>query len=151
MEILFEILFQIIVWILQFIGELLLQIFGEALAELGLRSLREPFRRPQPLHPALAGLGYFLFGLMAGGLSLWVVPALFIQVPWLRVANLLVMPLIAGLVMSAIGRFRRRQGQELIRLDTFAYGAVFAFGMSLVRFIWGADSSLKCNRVMMRV
>lgn len=137
MEILVEILFQIVVWILQVIGELLLQIFGEALAELGLRSLGEPFRRAPPIHPALAGLGYFLLGLMAGGLSLWIVPVLFIQAQWLRVTNLLLTPLIAGLAMSAIGRYRKRKAQELIRLDTFAYGAVFAFGMSLVRYIWG--------------
>lgn len=74
---------------------------------------------------------------MAGGLSLWVFPALFIQEPWLRVINLLVAPCVAGFVMSALGNYRRRKGQELLRLDTFVYGAVFAFGMALVRFMGG--------------
>ena len=137
MEILFEILFQVVLWILQLVGEILLQVFGEALAELGLRSLREPFRRPEPVVPWLAGVGYFLFGLMAGGLSLWVFPAMFIQAPWLRATNLVIAPVVAGMVMALIGRYRRNKGQEVIRLDTFLYGFIFAFAMSLVRYVWG--------------
>ncbi len=137
MEILFEILVRILWWIIQFIGEAVLQIFGEALFELGFRSLREPFRRPRPLHPVLAAFGYLLFGLIAGGLSLWIFPVLFIDATWLRVVNVVLTPIVAGFAMSVLGSYRRRRGQEIIRLDTFSYGALFALGMAVVRFIWG--------------
>lgn len=36
-----------------------------------------------------------------------------------------------------LGRMRRRQGKELIRLDSFMYGFVFALAMTLIRFFWG--------------
>jgi len=136
-EILVELLFQFVLGILQLLGEILLQVCGEALAEVGLRSLRGPFRRPRPVVPWLAGLGYLLFGLLAGGLSLWVFPESFIQAPWLRVVNLLVTPVAAGAAMALIGRYRTSKGQALIRLDSFLYGFVFAFGMALVRYVWG--------------
>lgn len=137
MEILFEPLLQAVLWVGQVVLEMVLQIFGEALCELGLRSLAEPFRRPNPAHPTLAALGYLLFGMIAGGLSLRVVPDLFIDVTWLRWVNLLLTPAAAGLAMSAIGGLRRKRGQQLIRLDSYSYGFVFAFGMALVRAIWG--------------
>ena len=133
MEIIAELLFAL----LQILGELVLQIIFEALAELGLRSVREPFRRPKPLHPALAAIGYAILGAIAGGISLWLLPSLFITVEWLRVANLAITPVVAGGVMGAFGAWRRSRNQELIRLDRFAYGFLFAFAMALVRFIWG--------------
>jgi hypothetical protein len=45
-------------------------------------------------------------------------------------------PALAGLTMAALGAWRQRRGQELIRLDRFAYAFIFAFVFSLVRFIW---------------
>src|SRR5436190_280245 len=69
MEFLFELLFEIF-------AELLLQVVAEVLFEIGLRSLAAPFKkRPNPY---LASIGYVLFGAVAGGLSLWVFPTLFI-------------------------------------------------------------------------
>lgn len=53
----FEFLFEVI-------GEFVLQTVLEALVELGLHSLAEPFRR-QP-NPWLAGLGYTIFGAAMG-------------------------------------------------------------------------------------
>lgn len=137
MEIIVEVILQILGWVLQFLGELLLQACSELLAELFGRSLFEPFRRPKPLHPWLAALGYLIFGAMAGGLSLWLLPVLFISAPWLRLINLLLTPLIAGLLMARLGSWRRRQEQETSRLDTFSYGFLFALAMALVRFTWG--------------
>jgi hypothetical protein len=44
----------------------------------------------------------------------------------------------AGLAMMARGAWRRRRDQELIRLDKFAYGYLFALAMALVRFNFGS-------------
>jgi hypothetical protein len=125
MEVLFEILFE-------FIGEVLLQIFFEFLAEFGLHCLGAPFKKPP--NPWLAAIGYALFGAIAGGLSLWLVPHLFIHTHTGQIVNLLLAPVVAGLAMSALGAWRRRRHLTIIRLDKFAYGYVFALAMALVRF-----------------
>lgn len=137
MEIIAEIILQVFGWILQFLGELLLQVGFEAIAELFGHAVKEPFRRPRPFHPWLAAIGYLIFGAAAGGLTVWLFPELFIKVHWLRVANLLLTPLAAGLIMEAIGSWRERREKEVLRLESFAYGFCFAFAMALVRYAFG--------------
>lgn len=130
MEIIFEIIFQ-------FIAELVLQIIGEAVAELLGHRLKETFRRTRPVHPWLAAIGYLVFGAIAGGISLLLFPNLFIRSTWLRYANLIFTPTLAGLVMALVGSWRRKHDREIIRLDSFSYGFCFALTMALVRFIFG--------------
>lgn len=129
MEIIFEVLFS-------FFGEFLLQVIAEALAELGLHSVREPFRRPPK--PWLAAIGYALLGTIAGGISLLILPHLFVPLHNLQLMNVALTPIAAGLAMMAMGAWRRRRDQELIRLDKFAYGYLFALTMALVRFHFGS-------------
>ena len=130
MEILLE-------FVLQILGELLFQLGFEMLAELGFRGLQEPFRRPKPLHPILAGICYLIFGAVAGLLSLLLLPHLMIDSAVGRVANLVVTPVSAGLFMSLVGVWLRRRGEDVVRLDRFAYGFLFAMAMALVRFQFG--------------
>jgi len=40
--------------------------------------------------------------------------------------------------MSAMGYWRARRGQAVLRIDRFAYGYLFALTFALVRF-WFAD------------
>ena len=136
-EIVAELILRVILWIVQLFGELLLQAFGELIAELIGRSVKEPFRRPQPVHPWLAVIGYGIFGAIAGAISLWVLPSLFISAEWLRIVNLILTPVLAGLMMERLGAWRENKDQERIRLDTFGYAYVFALSMALVRFTWG--------------
>ena len=119
--------------IFEILGEFLLQVAGEALAEVGLRSLSEPFRRTP--NPWVAALGYAVFGAVAGGLSLFAFPHNFASPPW-RIANLVVTPLAVGGVMALVGVWRARRGQSLVRMDRFAYGYVFALSLALVRFLF---------------
>lgn len=103
---------------------------------LGLHSMREPFRRPP--NPWLAAIGYAILGAIAGGLSLLILPTLFVQSHSLQLMNVVLTPIAAGLAMMAIGAWRRRRDQEVIRLDKFAYGYLFALAMALVRFNFGS-------------
>jgi sterol desaturase/sphingolipid hydroxylase (fatty acid hydroxylase superfamily) len=137
MEIIAEIVFQVLGWILQFLGELLLQVAFEAIAEVFGHAVKEPFRRPRPVQPWLAAIGYLIFGATAGGLTMWLFPDLFIKARWLRVANLLLTPIAAGLIMEAIGSWRERRDKEVLRLESFSYGFCFAFAMALVRYAFG--------------
>jgi hypothetical protein len=133
-----EILFEILSVVLQFFGEAILQIVFEIIAEIGLQGLREPFRRPKPLHPIFAALCYLAFGALAGWVSLLFFQSPFIHSHFGRVANLVLTPLAAGGIMAAIGAWRQRRGKELIRLDRFAYGYLFALAMAVVRFVYAA-------------
>lgn len=127
MGFLFEIIFQ-------FLAEVLIQVLAEALAELGCRSLTNPFKKPR--NPILSTIGHFLWGAIAGGISLLIFSSSFITDSQLKIANLIFAPIVLGGIMMLIGGLRKRQGKVLVKLDQFGYACIFAFGMSLVRFIW---------------
>ena len=128
MEFIFELLFE-------FFGEIVLQVAFELLAEFGLQSIAAPFRKRPNVF--LGSVGYALLGAAAGGLSLWIVPMLLMPSHAARVVNLLLTPVVSGGVMVLIGRWRQKRDQELIMLDRFAYGYLFAFTMAMVRFAFG--------------
>jgi hypothetical protein len=119
-------------FLLEILGEFLLQAVVEALAEVGLHSLSEPFRRPP--NPWLAALGYAIFGAVAGGLSLLLFPSNLVAGEAWRVANLVLTPVAAGGLMCAMGAWRGRRGDTVLRIDRFAYGYLFALSLAMVRF-----------------
>ncbi len=122
--------------ILGFFFELFLQIMAEVACELGAQSLAEVFKRRQVRNPWLASLGYFLLGNIVGAISLVFFDHARLHKPEWRMLNLFLTPVLAGLSMMVVGAIRRRKGQELVRLDRFGYGFLFAFGMALVRFLF---------------
>jgi hypothetical protein len=134
-EIIFELLFNLFGYALQFLFEIFAQAIFELVAELGVRCISEPFRRPEPSSPIMAAIGYLIYGAVAGGLSL-LLPKMFAVPSPLRLANLIITPIACGYVMALVGRFRERRGDQPIRLDTFAYGYLFAVSMAAVRFVW---------------
>jgi hypothetical protein len=119
--------------ILELFGEVLLQLVFEALAEVGLHAFRRRADRP-PGHPALRGLGYAVLGLIAGALSLLVLPNSLMHTRPGRLACLLLAPVASGLAMGLLGAWRQQRGQAVVGLDRFACGYLFALGMALVRF-----------------
>ena len=131
-----EILFELLVPVLEFVAEIVLQVAFEGLAELGFRALRAPFKSERETSPEFAAVGYAIFGMAAGALSLLVFPSSFVQSPLARIANLVVTPLVTGALMAVLGAWRQRRGQDLIRMDRFAYGLLFAFAMTAVRFFF---------------
>ena len=129
MEFIFELLFEIF-------GEILIQIVFQALAEVGLHFIRRPDAPPKS--PWMLGFGYAVLGAIVGGISLWLHPASLIHSSLGRIANLVLGPIAAGLAMALIGTWRQRQGQQLLGLDRFSYGFVFALAAGLVRFYGAA-------------
>lgn len=120
--------------ILELLGEFLLQVVIEALAEAGFRAVAAPFRRP--VHPWLAALGYALFGAIFGGLSLLVFPNNLVAGVW-RVGNLILTPVAVGVAMMLIGAWRNARnldGSIGMPIARFAYGYLFALTLALVRF-----------------
>lgn len=122
--------------LIELLLEFVIQVVGEALFELGFRSMAEPFRKPP--NPWLAAMGYALFGLILGGISLWLFPQHMVTAPVWRWVNLLVTPIAVGLCMSWIGSWRAKHGQVPLRIDRFSYGYLFALALALVRFVWAS-------------
>ena len=120
--------------VLEIFGEFLLQIFGEALVELGFHSLAEPFRRPP--NPWFASLGFLLFGGLLGGLSLLLFKAHFISTEPYRIINLIATPIAVGACMAAMGAWRAKRGDPILRIDRFIYGYLFALSFGMVRFFF---------------
>lgn len=126
MEMIFE-------FFMQIVGEFLLQLLVEALAEAAYHVHAKPFRRSRK--PIMTAIGYFLVGGAVGMITLLFFPTVMIEDQGFRIANLVVTPFFVGLAMSAAGAWRRRRGLVRLRIETFTYGALFAFGVALVRLI----------------
>lgn len=137
MEIIAELILQVLGWILEVLGELVLQVVFEAIAEFLGHRFKSPFSKLPPVPPWLAAVAYVTLGALAGAASLWLVPEVFIKAPWLRFVNLLLTPLAAGLIMAWAGSLRSRKNKDVIRIESFSYGFCFAFSLALVRFVWG--------------
>jgi hypothetical protein len=118
--------------LIELFGEFVLQVFGEALLELGLHSLAAPFQRKPNIW--LASIGYAMFGAMAGGLSLVVFPHHFAPAGILRTANLFATPIAVGVCMVGIGAWRGKRQEPVLLINRFLYGFIFASGVALVRF-----------------
>ncbi len=125
METPLEILFELLL-------ELIFQVFGELLVELGLHSLAEPFRKQPNIWVAV--LGYVLLGGIVGAVSVWLMPQHLTRDGWPRLVNLVVTPVLAGFAMTLIGLWRARRGDPVLRIDRFACGYLFALTVAVVRY-----------------
>ena len=115
-------------------AELLIEVFGELLVAVGLHVLSAPFQ--DEANPWVAAAGYTVFGAVAGGLSLLVLPHHLAPPGWMRYANLVFTPLAAGGCMAAIGAWRARHGRRVVPIERFLFGFVFAAGMAAVRTVF---------------
>lgn len=84
----------------------------------------------------LTAVMYFGVGLFAGWVSLWFFPEAFVRSETLHGISLVITPVLAGLTMALIGWLRVRQGKLAVRIETFSYGFLLAFGMALIRFLF---------------
>ena len=119
--------------LLELLLELIIQVFGEVLLEMGFHAVSAPFKGRAS--PWLAALGYAVLGAAIGGISLAIWPAHMVSSAALRWVNVLVTPVAAGLCMAALGAWRARRGQAILRIDKFSYGYLFALSFALVRFV----------------
>jgi hypothetical protein len=115
--------------------ELGLQLVGEVLAELGLQLFSKSDRRPP--NPWLSALGYALLGAVVGAITLWIFPIHFVKSEFWRLVNLFFTPLAAGGCMMLLGAWRAKHGQQVLRIDKFAYGMLFAVCLAGVRYMFG--------------
>lgn len=122
-------------FLFEVLGELLLQLVVEALAQAGVHVVRHPDRPPREHSPWVIAIGYLLFGLIAGALSLWLFPDYLIRSTAGRIAYLVLGPVAAGAAVAAIGLWRSKRGVPRYGIDRFAYGYLFALSFALLRHV----------------
>ena len=128
-EFLFEVLGQIV---LEIVG----QVIVEFLTALGWESLTDSVGRESKSRPVLAAVGHLLLGLAAGVISLLIFARRLTPHSPLPGLSLLLSPIGTGVAMHWLGEFWRERGRDRPALFSFRAGAIFAFGMALVRFVY---------------
>jgi hypothetical protein len=116
--------------------EIFLQIVGQVLLEAGFRAAGESFSERTRVQPVFAGIGIIVMGAVAGAIASLVWPTRIFQPGPVRGLSLIVSPIVTGLVMERYGQWREDRGWSRSSLATFQGGALFAFSMALVRFLW---------------
>lgn len=109
---------------------------SEIVLGLGWDSLAHGMRRERTANPILARIGHFIMGLVAGVLSLLIFSGRVLARPIVPGASLVLSPLVTGIAMRWLGELWRSRGREAPALYSFWSGAIFAFGMALVRFVY---------------
>ncbi|HEU4834550.1 MAG TPA: hypothetical protein VFS90_09055 [Pyrinomonadaceae bacterium] len=125
MEFLFEIL-------LEFVLPLIAEIFADA----ALHNVNRIVSKHETARVVLTAIMYFGVGLLAGFFSLLIFPKAFARSSTLPGMSLVITPVLGGILLSFIAWLRVRTPDWTIRLETFAYGFLFAFAMTLVRLLF---------------
>jgi hypothetical protein len=123
---------ELLVVILQFIVE----VGFEVLANLPLEWV--PERATRGRAPAM--LGWLFVGGCVGWLSTLVLRHTMIHLPALRLLNIVIAPVVSGLVASAWGDLRERRGRRRRASHDHHFWRSFAFtlGLVLMRFAYAA-------------
>jgi hypothetical protein len=137
-----ELLAAILAAIAEFLLEAFLELIAAAVLDLACRALLGLFTSLAEAvkdNRVLTGFMYSLLGVLAGMLSLVVLPHPLVHRENLirfHGVSLLISPIIAGLVLSSVGAVMRRWGKKVTPVETFGYGFAFALGMALIRFFF---------------
>lgn len=86
--------------------------------------------------PPIAAAGYLFLGAVSGWLSLLVIPKAMITHSAGQIVNLIVTPIVGGLVMELWGRFLKKKDKQTLRLNSFVYGFVLSLGIVVVRYFF---------------
>jgi hypothetical protein len=108
---------------------------AEILFETGFYAVLHIRKKRTERNPIVAAIGYFITGAAIGGISLILFPNSLIP-SQLKLPNLIITPIIIGILMGLLGKWRLRKGQEIIRIDRFFYGFIFALSMAFIRYKW---------------
>lgn len=121
--------------IVELIVEILLYTIGDWLVTLGFESIAHSFKRQKDASKYLALIGCVFIGSLLGIISYFIYPYRIVSTSSFSGISLIVSPLIVGLIMKKIGVHRIKTNKPISVLATFEGGTLFAFSMSLLRFL----------------
>lgn len=113
----------------QILIEVLLQFLFQGLANFIWRRLGEPART------VVKALLFIGAGVILGGVSSVIVRKPLLSMEWLRVAYLIVAPVLMGLAMSLIGHCYAKRNLPTSSLERFGFAWLFAFSFALARYL----------------
>lgn len=131
-----ELIAELLIGVIQFIWEVLLQICGDLVAELGWHSVREALRPSRPPRRILALIGFTLMGGILGGSSLLVFRNHFAISTGLRIATLVIGPGISAIAVAVLSRPLQRYLVTAELRWRFGNAYAFSFAFALVRFAY---------------
>ena len=119
--------------LIEILLEIIVPLFAEIAVEAALHKLGSIGWVQATGRVILTAIVYAGLGLVAGLISLLIFPNAFARSSTLHGISLVITPVLGGLLMSYIAWLRVRTWDWTIRLETFAYGFIFAFVMALIR------------------
>ena len=137
MDFIADVLLNVVFGLVQLLGELFLQLFAEGVAGVFGHAARRRSSRHRAVPHWLSITAWLTAGAGAGWFSVVIFPVLIIDAEWMRIANVVLTPVVAGLIMGKIGTWRESRDMDVLRLESFAYGFSIAFAMALVRYALG--------------
>ena len=128
---------------LEVVFELLFEFFGELILQLGFEALGDTFKLGwQRLTGRETGttvkreVGWSVVtGIVCGGITLLIFPALAIRVPMLQLLNVLAAPLVAGLLVERVRAWR--ESRREFSMPVFGYAALFGMAFAMTRWMFG--------------
>jgi hypothetical protein len=115
--------------------EAVFEIACEGLASLLTRAIGKLFKTISDVYPIATTFALGMLGVLVGFLSVVAYPHPFVHPSRLHGVSIIASPLITGFVMSQLGRLLRNYGRKVMPIESFVYGFMFAFAMTLVRFL----------------
>ena len=120
--------------ILEAIAEAILAIAGEFLISLLARAFKGLLKTISELGPVATAACVVLLGTATGACSVIIFPHPLVHPTKMHGVSLILSPILAGLVMSQLGRLLRNRGARTIQIESFVYGFAFALAMAVIRF-----------------
>jgi hypothetical protein len=116
------------------VAEAFLAIAGEILVSLLARVYKSLFKAILELGQVATAACVALLGFLTGACSVIIFPHPLIRTTKMHGVSLILSPMLAGLVMSQLGRLLRNRGARTIQIESFVYGFAFALAMAVIRF-----------------
>lgn len=99
------------------------------------KCFERPINLEKEFNPILSAFGAFIFGGSIGALSL-LLPKFFVLPQLFRLINLILSPLICGIIMHYYRKYRDSKNLKSISLISFSNAFLFVFAMALVRYFF---------------
>jgi hypothetical protein len=131
-----ELLLALLTGAAELLVEVLVEVAGEAITASIYRFFRKAFDESMAFGPVLAVAGFFVLGVVFGGLSLLLVPHPLVHPSKIHGISLAISPVITGLLMAYAGYIRRRYYHDAFKIESFGFGFTFALGMAIIRFFF---------------